>query len=139
MNYEVSKTAEAPQKGFRILSVFKNVFIALILTVIFVMVYALVITYTSIGEGGQQAVIMIAALLSILTAGILSSRGARKNGWLNGLVAGLIYMGILYLTGFLAFGEVGFTKQTLTMLLLGALCGATGGVLGINMKKKRKK
>lgn len=34
MNYEVSKTAEAPQKGLRILSVFKNVFIALILTVI---------------------------------------------------------------------------------------------------------
>jgi putative membrane protein (TIGR04086 family) len=122
------------ENGIRIGTVLRGVILAYIVTLIIFLVFAVLITYTNFPESAIPTVVVVTTVLSIIIAGTRVARKARSKGWLNGAIAGLTYMIILYFISCLALTGFVFDKYVLYMLILGIFTGAFGGVIGINLK-----
>ncbi len=75
-------------------------------------------------------------LLSVFIAGILSTRGMKKSGWMYGFLAACSYYVILILVSLIAMGGLALNNGAVRTILLGLLFGAIGGIVGINTKTK---
>ena len=69
----------------------------------------------------------------------ISDDSAEKGGLIAGAVSGLVYTFILWLIGGLASQTVSFGACAVTALVIGIVCGAAGGILGINTKGSRRR
>jgi putative membrane protein (TIGR04086 family) len=56
---------------------------------------------------------------------------------MNGAVVGLIYMLILYALSSIVYGSFPINRHVVIMFVIGAITGAIGGIIGINMKRPR--
>ena len=73
--------------------------------------------------------------LSSFMAAIFSTYGAKNSGLLKGIVSADIYMAILLVCGMIFFGSAYNVHSLIKILGISSLCGAFGGVIGINFKK----
>ncbi len=116
----------------------KGTSIALLVTLICLLLFAALLTYTNINEIIIEPVTMIITGLSILLGSFLGNIKIRKNGILNGAIVGISYLLILYLISSLLNWKFGLNLQSIIMIVVGAMCGILGGVLGVNKKVKSK-
>ena len=72
---------------------------------------------------------------SALIAAILCTYGAHSRGLVKGMVSADIYTAILLLCGMIFFGNACSTHTFIKILAVSSLCGALGGVIGINIRK----
>ena len=112
----------------------KGVGIALIVTLISLIIFSLILTYTSVSEKFIHPVIMIITGLSILLGSFLGNIKIKKNGMLNGGIIGIIYLLTLYLISSLLNWNFGLNVESIIMLAVGFICGILGGVLGVNKR-----
>jgi len=120
-------------------AVLKAMLISYLITLPVFLLFALILTYTDFPERMILPAVVITTIISILVAGSTVTRNARRKGWLHGALTGLLYMVILYVAGSLAFGDFSINRYGITMVCIGILTGAIGGILGINIKKPTKK
>ncbi len=121
-----------------VVTVVKNVAVALGLTALCLFIFAVILTFTDFPQGLVPAVVLVMTILSVMLSGVLTAQGGRTKGWLNGAVSGVLYMVILYCLSSLAFGDLSFGLNTITMLAIGLFAGTFGGIVGINMRVKRR-
>lgn len=121
--------AQSVLKGF-----FKGVLIAAVFTVIVFAVAALVLAYTKLSENAIPAISIIVEMLGALISGYCTAKESGVKGFLTGLLAGIVYILIIWVIAALAGSGFYFGKHFFTMLGLSALGGAAGGVLGVNLK-----
>ena len=114
----------------------KGVGIALIITVVCLLIFALVLTYTSINENTINPVTLIITGVSVFLGSFLGNVKIKKNGILNGGIIGLAYLLILYLISSLLNWSFGLSIQSVIMIVVGIICGISGGVLGVNKKQR---
>ncbi len=117
----------------------KNVGISFLSTIVLLFLGAVAATYLALPEPVIRGMVMAIVGICILWSGFYGARRLRQKGFLLGAVSGLLYMGILYLIGTLVLGEVAFRMTTVYSLVMGIGCGAIGGILGVNGKRKTKK
>ena len=75
----------------------KGVGIAFIVTLIALVIFSLVLTYTNVSESVINPVIMIITGISILIGSSIGNSKIKKNGLLNGALIGGCYFIIIYL------------------------------------------
>ena len=76
-----------------------------------------------------------ALCIGALAAGLVCAKLNREKGLICGLICAAVLFAVWYLCGALIFGgEIGAAGIFRLVFLL--LCGAIGGVLGVNSKKK---
>ena len=117
----------------------KNLLICLALTVLVLFLMSIIAVFANLQAA---AVSLMVSIITYLCVGVCGFRGARKsgsNGLLMGAISGLSYGVVLYLIGAIAFGELSFNTSILLTLLICVLCGAVGGVMGVNMKSKKRR
>lgn len=119
-----------------ITSVLKGTVYSYIFLVICFAVLAVVYTYTAFPAGMLSPFTRGITAASIILCGILSARKINGFGWLHGAAAGLVYSVIRFTAGAVTTNGFAFDKNFLSMLLLGLLLGAAGGIIGINFKKR---
>ncbi len=112
-----------------------NLVTAYAVTVVLVMLFALLLCYTDIGEEWVSRGARIITLFSVALAGALCAGSGRRSGWLIGGVSGALYMLVLYALGYIIFGELELSLASALRVLYGLLAGVVGGIIGINMKK----
>ncbi len=116
-------------KGF-----FKGVLIAAVFTVVVFAVAALILAYSNVSESTIPAISFIVQLLGALISGYCTAKESGVKGFLTGLLAGVVYILIIWVIAALAGSGFYFGKHFFTMLGLSALGGAAGGVIGVNLK-----
>ncbi|MDP4133570.1 MAG: TIGR04086 family membrane protein [Bacillota bacterium] len=119
--------------------ILKGVLKALFITATLLFLLALIYLWTDLSEGTEKIMVTLTAILSIIIAAFSGARKLKKQGLLTGTGTGLIYAIILYITGFLAFDFPGFNKGIAATFLLCAFAGAVGGIIGVNVRSRRKK
>lgn len=119
--------------------IFKGVLLAYIITMVIFLVFAVVITYTDFPESAIPSIVTITTIVSIFIGGAGVAKKARNKGWLNGALVGIAYIVILYFISALSLVGFVFDKNVISMLIMGILSGALGGIVGINLKTKRYK
>ena len=109
---------------------------AFLITVVMMAVLALLICYTPIPEEAVTPCVYILNYLSVFLAGLFAAASSGKKGFVTGALAGAGYMLLVYLLGFILFGGISFTVETLKSVGFCMLAGMVGGIVGINISKK---
>lgn len=125
---------EIPQEGTKgnLIRIIKGSGIAIAITLILLLIYSCLLTYTSINENTIPAVIIITTAISILVGSLISSSNIKKNGLTNGVLVGLIYILVIYLLSSIISGNFGFSVYSIIMIVASILMGAVGGIIGVN-------
>lgn len=115
-------------------NIFKGVGIALLTTIILLLIYSLVLTYTNVSENTITPVIIVITATCILLGSSIGNMKIRKNGLLNGGAIGGIYILILYLISSIWNWKFALNIQSLIMIFAGIIFGVIGGIIGVNRK-----
>ena len=118
-------------------SLISGVMIGYAITIIVFISYAILLTYTNLTEDNIALVVTVTSVVSVLVAGFDAARQQIKRGWLWGLLAGFLY-GVL-LIAIMIFMQGGMISpgRVFSLLALSLAGGGLGGVVGINLRRRR--
>ncbi len=124
------------QVGNRPGRILKANMFAYMVTVIFLLITAIVITHTNIGMDKEKIIIITGIIISSFIAGADTAKGEIKNGWRWGMIGSGVY-GLIYFTIALVTSKASLLLCTnsLVMICIMLCSGAVGGMVTINMKK----
>ena len=115
-------------------NILKGVGISLITTLILLIIFSIILTYTNIQESVINPVIMIITAISILVGSSLGSIKIKKNGLINGGIIGAIYIVSIYLVSSLLNWRFTLNVQSIIMIVIAIVFGILGGIIGVNRK-----
>lgn len=117
-----------------ITNIIKGVGISLITTIILLIIFSIILTYTNIKENTINPVIMIITAISILIGSTIGNNKIKKNGLLNGGLIGGIYILTIYLISSILNWKFSLNVQSIIMITIGMIFGILGGIIGVNKK-----
>ena len=121
-----------------VVDIIKTVVIAVLVSMVLILVFALIMKATNISEDVASYVNVGIKIVSIAVGCLCGFRRGGKGGWLKGIVSGLLYV----VTSFLVFsfisGSISLQNVTWLDFVTGAAVGTICGVLAVNVKKSPK-
>lgn len=114
--------------------IFKGVGISLISSVLLLIIFAIILTYTDIQESAINPVIILITAISILIGSSIANIKIKKNGLFNGGIIGLAYMVIIYSISSILNWKFNLNLEAIVFILVGIICGIIGGIIGVNKK-----
>jgi len=119
-------------------STIKNIFIGVgvsfIFTVIALIIFSVILTYTNIQESVINPVIMVITAISILLGSSIVNAKIKKNGLINGGIVGGIYIILIYLISSILNWRFSLNVQSIIMILISIIFGILGGIIGVNKR-----
>lgn len=112
--------------------ILKGVIISFVVTLISILIFSIILTYSNISEKIIPIVIIILTFISILIGTIIGVRKISKNGMLNGAIIGGVYVVLLYFISSLLNTGFALNTYTIVMIIAGIVSGIIGGIIGIN-------
>lgn len=120
----------------QVFPIIKMVLIALILTLISILLFALVTRWASLGSNVVSPVTYVLKCLSVVIASIIAFRKT-DNGLIKGLIGGLIYFFLAYLI-FAALNKFQDCPFNFIDLICLTVSGGIGGIIAVNVSKSPK-
>ena len=117
-----------------LINILKGVGISLIATIIMLIIFSIILTYTNIQESAINPVIIIITAISILIGSSIGNIKIRKNGLINGGIIGSAYIIIIYLVSSILNWRFSLDLQSIIMIITSILFGILGGIIGVNRK-----
>lgn len=112
----------------------KGVGISLLTTVVLLLIFASLLTYTEISETMMNPVIIVITAISILIGSSIGNIKIKKNGLVNGALIGGIYIAVIYLISGIINWKFNLEIQNIIMIAVGVVFGILGGIIGVNKK-----
>lgn len=112
----------------------KGVIIAIITSMILLLVFSAILTYSNVPESVSNPVIITITAISILLASQISTRKIKRNGIVNGGIIGGIYIIALYLISSIITGNFALGLNAIIMIIASVVAGMLGGIVGVNSK-----
>lgn len=120
-------------KNNRFILIAKGYAFSLIISLISLFIYATILVNTNIQENTIKPVVIIITGISILIGSSISSSKIKKNGIINGICVGGLYLSSLYILSSIAFCGFLFNLTSVIMIGIGIILGGIGGIIGVNM------
>lgn len=117
-----------------LINIMKGVGIALIATVISLIIFSAILTYTDVSEQVINPVIIVITAISILIGSSIGNVKIRKNGLINGALVGFLYMVIIYFISSILNWDFSFNLYSIIFIAIGIIFGIFGGIIGVNKK-----
>lgn len=108
--------------------------VSIIITIIGLIIFASLLTYTAISENTIPTVTIVITVISILIGSSLCMSTVKKNGIVNGAIIGLIYIGFIYILSSIIEGSFSLNTYSIIMIIGSVFAGALGGIIGVNRK-----
>ena len=102
------------------------------ITIIGLIIFSLLLTYTNVSESTIPTVTIIIVGVSILIGSTITTINVKKNGIINGAIVGLIYILIIYLLSSIIEKEFSLNIYSIIMIASSIIAGAIGGIIGVN-------
>jgi putative membrane protein, TIGR04086 family len=119
-------------KNSPITSLLKGILISYCFTMAIFIIYALLITYTDISEDYISPLSLIVTSLSCLASGFAAAKSAKSRGLLWGVLAGGLYMLIMFTLGYTTIPTYQLNQKFVISLALALGGGGLGGIFGVN-------
>lgn len=116
-----------------ILKILKGTAISIAITLILLLIFSAVLTYTEVPESVTPTVIIAVTGVSILIGSSISTLKIHKNGMVHGALSGLIYIVIIYALSSIENGFL-LNSTSFIMMLIAIAMGAIGGIVGVNIR-----
>lgn len=108
----------------------------ILIILLIVLVFSYIITIIDVPEAVVSVITAAALCIGAYVGGFVCAKKNRKNGLLMGLVSGgIIFIVLFLLSVFFAKSTEGLSGGAKLFMVL--LCGAVGGIVGVNSKKNR--
>lgn len=114
--------------------IIKGVIISIIATLILLLIFSILLTYTNISEKLINPFIIVITAISILIGSSIGNTKMKKNGLLNGAIIGGVYLTLIYIISSIINHNFILTVQSVIIIISGIICGMLGGIIGINKK-----
>lgn len=130
------KVKEVTQEGTKsnLIRILKGSVTAIIITLILLIIYSAILTYTNVNESTMKITIIVITAISILIGSFISSSNIKKNGLTNGALVGLIYILTIYLLSSIVSQNFMLSVTSIVMIIASILAGAIGGIIAVNKK-----
>ena len=112
----------------------KGLLISFIMTILILLIFSIILTFTNISEKTIVPVIIISTAISILIGSSISNIRIKKNGILNGALIGGGYILILYLLSSILNARFNLNIQSIIMISVWVVFGILGGIIGVNKR-----
>ena len=122
------------ENGNNIKKVIKGSAFSIIITLIGLLIYSIILSYTSVSESTIPTIVIIITAISVLIGSTIITANIKKNGIINGMFVGLIYIAIIYLLSSIVTGNFLLNITSIIMIITSVLTGALGGIIGVNKK-----
>ena len=106
--------------------------VSIVITIIGLIIFASLLSYTSIAESTIPTVTIIITAISILIGSSMCMSTVKKNGIINGAIIGLIYIAFTYILSSIIEGTFSLNTYSILMIIGSILAGALGGIIGVN-------
>lgn len=130
----VKLTENLSESGNNIKKIIKGSIVSIIITLISLLIFASLLTYTNVSESTIPTVTIIITIISILIGSSLCMSTIKKNGIINGVAIGLIYITFIYLLSSVIEGNFALNLKSIIMIIGAVLAGGLGGIIGVNRK-----
>lgn len=117
-----------------IVIILKGSLISIIATIVLLMIFATVLTYSNINENSMPTVIIVVTALCILVGSQITTSKTKRNGIVNGALVGAIYILALYLISSIISKDFSLNIYSIIMMATSILIGGIGGIIGVNKK-----
>lgn len=117
-----------------IVIILKGTLISIIATIVLLMIFAAVLTYSNINENSMSTVIIVVTALCILVGSQITTSKIKRNGIVNGALVGAIYILALYLISSIISKDFSLNIYSIIMMATSILIGGIGGIIGVNKK-----
>lgn len=114
-----------------IIKILKGSAISMITTLILLIIFSVLLTFTNINERTMPTVIIMITALSILLGSQITTLKIKKNGIINGMAVGGTYMITLYFISSIVSKNFSLNKYSIIMMATGLLIGGLGGMIGL--------
>lgn len=115
-------------------SILKGVGIAILFTIIALSIFSCLLVFTSMSENLMQPVVIGVTGISILIGSFIANRKMKKNGIINGILVGVLYILTIYIiSSIVNGGDFGLNLGSIIMMTIGIIGGAIGGIIGVNI------
>lgn len=118
--------------GNNIKRIIKGSVFSIVITIIGILIYSIVLCNTNVAENSMSTVIIIITAISILIGSTISTTNIKKNGILNGMLVGIIYITLIYLLSSIVTKEFSLNTSSIIMIITSILTSALGGIIGVN-------
>lgn len=116
----------------KLINILKGVGVAIAFTLIGLLIFSAILTYTNLSEEWIQPVIIVLTGISILIGSSLGCIKLKKNGIALGATISVMYFMLLYLISSLITMNFNISSQMLIINAVGGAFGIIGGIIGIN-------
>jgi len=130
----VKLTENLSESGNNIKKILIGSGVSIIITIVGLIIFASLLTYTSIAENTIPTVTIIITIISILIGSSMSMSTVKKNEIINWVLIGLIYIGFIYILSSVIEGNFTLNLKSIIMIIGASLAGAVGGIIGVNRK-----
>ena len=127
---------EKKREKAMLINILGGILASLVLTGLSLLIISAVYLTRDLSDETARKLVTACAFFSVFLSSAAAGKKGRQKGLLTGTLIGAGYSLCLYITGFLAFGFPGFSKGLLSTLALSVLCGALGGIVGVNLRRK---
>ena len=117
-----------------IFDILKGTTISIVATLILLIIFSAILTYTSVNESTMPVVIIIVSALSILLSSQLTTAKIKKNGIVNGILVGGLYFAFLYIISSIISKNFSMNNYSIIMMATSIVLGGLGGIIGVNKK-----
>ena len=117
--------------------VLKGIIVSFAITVGLFIITAFILLFTEYSERKNEVFVSAITYISIFFSAFLATREIRKKGMMHGAMIGCAYTMILYLFGRI-FSPFTISTDFIKILLISIIVGSVGGLLGVNIKFKKK-
>lgn len=106
-----------------------------VVTVLLLLLMAVGMTARDLPQAAVAPLATVAAAIGAFVGGLTAARIARQQGWLLGALCGVLLYALIWLTGLTHIGDMQATGVLIKWAILIA-CGAVGGIMGVNLKRR---
>lgn len=114
------------------ISIFKGLGYAYIFTLIVILIYNALLTFTKMSSDNMGLAIGVITAFGAAFGGFYASKKIKEKGLIYGLLEGLLYIVFLIMLVFLAKESFSFEASVLYNVLLTTCAGGIGGIIGVN-------
>ena len=134
----MGKGKEKRENKSYLLEMFKALVIALIFSLVLILISALIVTFANVDGIAIIIINQVIRGISILFACLLVFK-LPKNGWIRGIVFGILYTLITFVV-FSLMDEGGFSFgiSLLNDIAFGSVTGLISGIISVNFVKRKK-
>lgn len=112
----------------------KGLLISFAITVILMILFTLMLTFTNISENMLTVFNSISIISSIVIGALYSSYKTNRKGWIVGGIIGFCYIIIIILINAIINKELSFNLYIIIKMLIALIVGMVGGIIGVNLK-----